>query len=1033
MKRSVQRLVHRLAIAAAALAAPLALQQSAHAAALDPNIKMYTLETPHFRVNYPEGYDAIAQKGAQYAEEAHDLVSKYFGTVPSQKTEFTIFDHEDTVNGLALPYLNNSMFIYMGTPDSDILWGRFDDFFKTVITHEYTHVLHFETVQGLPKMVNNVFGRVLFPNLFQPTFLIEGLAVTTESQLIPGGSRGHEHVYDMYLRADALNDRQLTIDQAGGYYLTDFPSGDTPYVYGTYFYKYMIETYGADKPPAIARKYSEAPWLGIDYAVSQVIPGHDAQQIWDEMLHWIRRRVDAQVATIKKQPVVEGDAVTTSHFHHHHPKYLPNGHLVFIEGLRHANTGLFELMGRNKDGSPQLRKIMDKGQYGDFDISQDGHYLYYSSSNSSSNYYNYDDVFKLDLSTGARHPITSSLRANNPGVSPDGKSILAVINGRGNSNLRLLDSNGKFIKRLTDLKDNTQFTAPRYSPDGKRVIMSAWREGSRDLFMMDTDTWQIRPLWKDDAVDVHPVWTPDGKYVIFASDRTGVYNVYAYDWEKQELFRVTNVLTGAVEPAVSPDGKEVAFALAVKAGFDIHTLPLEPEKWVKVPTPIFDSTIHGMDFKQKTTYPVHAYNPLPSMMPKFWLPLYQSGTNTLAVFTQGYDVLLTNIVFAMAGYQLTPVSNVPAGTNVTPLDLVTHTFLYQNSQMDTNVSLLVSGGPSRYPIPLANGNTLNLYQNTQQASLGLGWNNLPSPLTNSSYQTGDTLQLNFNVSLIRDLTPAAANKEAVDAKIMPPAARSHSISLTYKYNDNSRVGYSISPERGAMNTYGAEVAHPVLGSETEFYRLFGDWRRWIPTPWTHHVLAMRLMTGVNFGKPQGDFYLGGARSSSMMGTPDIRIAADPSDILIPLRGYAFAGTGGNTVGLLSAEYRFPLMEFQHGLGTLPFFAERLSCNFFTDNGFAYTNGWMAYLGRPVDAKAKLYPDLTDLRSSVGAELRLHFKIANNPLNTTPLATITRMAVPTLAAFNDSAGIFRLGVAQAVLPVNGQFQAPVVYTEFGTYF
>jgi hypothetical protein len=44
-----------------------------------------------------------------------------------------------------------------------------------------------------------------------------------------------------------------------------------------------------------------------------------------------------------------------------------------------------------------------------------------------------------------------------------------------------------------------------------------------------------------------------------------------------------------------------------------------------------------------------------------------------------------------------------------------------------------------------------------------------------------------------------------------------------------------------------------------------------------------------------------------------------------------------------------------------------------------------------------------------------------------------MASPTLNAFNDSAGIFRLGVAQGLMPVNGTFMMPMVYTEFGTFF
>ncbi len=47
-------------------------------------------------------------------------------------------------------------------------------------------------------------------------------------------------------------------------------------------------------------------------------------------------------------------------------------------------------------------------------------------------------------------------------------------------------------------------------------------------------------------------------------------------------------------------------------------------------------------------------------------------------------------------------------------------------------------------------------------------------------------------------------------------------------------------------------------------------------------------------------------------------------------------------------------------------------------------------------------------------------------------------MPSLQAFNDSAGVFRLGIAQAVLPItdlqgNQTWLAPAIYTEFGTFF
>lgn len=1043
----IRPLALRLAAALVlAAAAPVVSPAPARAATLDPNVKMHTIETPHFRVNYPEGYDRIAQKGAAFAEEAHDLVAAYFKTVPKNKTEFTIFDHEDTVNGLALPYVNNAMYVYLTTPDADLMWGRYDDWFKLVITHEYTHVLHFETTDGASEVVNNIFGRMLFPNLFQPTFLIEGLAVTTESMWTSQGKggRGHDGYFDMYLRGDVLEGRQLSIDQAGGYYLTDFPGGDAPYVYGTFFYKYMVQTYGADKPPLIAREYSKAPWLGIDAAVAKVIPGRDTQQIWDEMLHWLRRRAAAQLAEIRKKPVTRTKAVTTTAYHHRHPAYLPNGRLIFVEGLRHEPTALKELVGW-ENGQPVLKKIMNKGQFGDYDITRDGKYLYYANSHGRNNYSSYEDVFRRDLETGEVAILTDFARIGQPGVSPDGNWILAVQNGKGNNNLVLLDKAGKLVRRLTALDDNTQFTAPRWSPDGSKIVLSAWRGASRDLYMVDTTTWQTYPLWKDDAVDGGPIWSPDGQHVIFASDREGgVFNLFAYDWKKREIWQISNVLTGVYEPAVSPDQKEIAMAYCRGVGFDIHTMPYDPTKWWKVAPPAVDPTIKPFVWVQKEQYPSHPYSALPSLTPKFWSPLYQSSPASIGVFTIGYDVLITNTVFAHAGWSLAgdgytdPTSK--AFVPLNPIDRVVTTFLYENSQNDVNWRLFAATTPVKYGLPLNNGTTLDLYQHFVQGSFSLGFNNVPSPLTNASYQSGDTQNLGYNVRLIRDLTPADLNKEAVDAKFIPKSGRSHSISYTYKYNDNGKYGYSISPEYGAMTTYGAEVSHPWLGSEDglDFYRAFTDRRWWIPTGLTHHVIGLRGLLGLNLGKPQGDFYLGGNRSVNQNGTPDIRVAGDPDDVLVALRGYPLGSAGGNTVGLLSGEYRFPIMELQHGPGTLPLFAERLAGVGFADLGTGFTNNWLSLVGRTADKGAKAYPALDDLRASVGAELRLNFKIANNPLNTTPLATIARQAVPALNAFNDSSGIFRLGVAQPVLPVKGasgaaEFLGPTVFTEFGTYF
>lgn len=111
---------------------------------------------------------------------------------------------------------------------------------------------------------------------------------------------------------------------------------------------------------------------------------------------------------------------------------------------------------------------------------------------------------------------------------------------------------------------------------------------------------------------------------------------------------------------------------------------------------------------------------------------------------------------------------------------------------------------------------------------------------------------------------------------------------------------------------------------------------------------------------------------------------------------------------------------------------------FTSSFFVDAPGGVLENAIAKDPKAKLYPELGDLRASIGGELRLNFKIANNPLNTVPLATIAKSAVPALNNFNDSAGVFRLGIGQPIVPVpNGAgtniWLGPMVFTEFGTFF
>ena len=91
-----------------------------------------------------------------------------------------------------------------------------------------------------------------------------------------------------------------------------------------------------------------------------------------------------------------------------------------------------------------------------------------------------------------------------------------------------------------------------------------------------------------------------------------------------------------------------------------------------------------------------------------------------------------------------------------------------------------------------------------------------------------------------------------------------------------------------------------------------------------------------------------------------------------LRGYKPAAFEGNNFLLVSLEYRFPLVNIEHGIkrDPLSIFLERLSGAFFVDIG----NAWES-TGKNINIinkEDKINSIWQDFKSSIGAELKADF-------------------------------------------------------------
>jgi dipeptidyl aminopeptidase/acylaminoacyl peptidase len=125
--------------------------------------------------------------------------------------------------------------------------------------------------------------------------------------------------------------------------------------------------------------------------------------------------------------------------------------------------------------------------------------------------------------------------------------------------------------QLEDLFRLDRFADPQCSPDGTRFVFQATRFSDPAKNAKSTQLWlseqgavpeQITRSLKSDS---HPRFSPDGKRILFESNRDGSSQLYILDTTRVgEARKLTNISTGASTGIWSPDGSQIAFVSSVR-------------------------------------------------------------------------------------------------------------------------------------------------------------------------------------------------------------------------------------------------------------------------------------------------------------------------------------------------------------------------------------------------------------------------------------------------------------------------------------
>ena len=105
-----------------------------------------------------------------------------------------------------------------------------------------------------------------------------------------------------------------------------------------------------------------------------------------------------------------------------------------------------------------------------------------------------------------------------------------------------------------------QYSAPAWSPDGRRIALTVTEGADRDIWLYDVGSRALTRLTTD-GISLVPSWTADGRRVVYISLRGGPSAVWAQPADgsgrAEKLFESTT--GGIAEAALSADGRTLVF------------------------------------------------------------------------------------------------------------------------------------------------------------------------------------------------------------------------------------------------------------------------------------------------------------------------------------------------------------------------------------------------------------------------------------------------------------------------------------------
>lgn len=622
------------------------------------SLKWSQVKTKHFRIVYPRGFDAQAQRMANTLQHIHDVEAQSLGSSPS-RISIILQNQSSISNGFVSVLPRRSEFYAMPSQNYNFLGNN--DWLNLLASHEYRHVVQYQHARrGFNQVLYYLFGGPTFAGMSQaavPMWFWEGDAVATETAFTPAG-RGRIPYFALAFKTNLLEGRTFNYHKQ---YLRSYKHFiPDHYVLGYHMISYLRRQ--SDDPEVwgkITARTWNVPFIPFRFSSSiRKASGSYVTKFYREMAadlrqHWQQEIDQLQLTSFEKVNQAKRKGYTD----YLYPQIMEDGTVV---ALRRGIGDIEEIVALGEKD----KKLFTPGvmvETGMISSAKD-HVIW--------NEFGFDPRWRVKnfslIKTYEKGQIAKRIIGGNKeryagsALSPDATRIATVQTTENyETSLVILGFEaGQMIKRFPN-PTNAYLSMPRWSVDGKRIVLLKTKDNQKSVITVDVETGNenVLILPSDENIG-YPVLLDD--YLLFNSPISGIDNIYALDLKTKQRYQVTTSKYGAYNAAVTRDKKTIYYNDQSRDGMDVVKAPFEPASWKlftpgNYENPLVTTLVnqegrpHLFDSIPQNKFEVKKYSRLKGLInPYSWGPYTEYTLQQADIGIRSKDLLSTTTI--SAGY-----------------------------------------------------------------------------------------------------------------------------------------------------------------------------------------------------------------------------------------------------------------------------------------------------------------------------------------------------------------------------------------------